>query len=90
MPGRPGGEFRALEQRNVGPSLQGQMIERADAHHAAADDDDAGMSFHWTVSVAGAGQCNQRPRKQDAICDDPVFKCVRPLRRISRQRPDSV
>ncbi len=46
MPGRPGGEFSALEQDCVGPPFQGQVIKRADAYHAAADHDDARMSFH--------------------------------------------
>jgi hypothetical protein len=46
VPGRAGGEFGALEKHGVRPALVSQMIERADADHAATDHHDAGMSFH--------------------------------------------
>ena len=46
MPGGTRRELGAFQQHDIRPSLQGQMIERADADHAAAYDDDTGMSFH--------------------------------------------
>ena len=46
MPSGTGGEFGALQQHHVGPSLQCEVVQRADADHAAANDYDAGMSFH--------------------------------------------
>ncbi len=67
MPGGPGGQFGALEQHHVGPAFEGQMIERADADHAAANDDDAGMSFQVRSPNANArgsvtsGPPNKRP-----------------------------
>jgi hypothetical protein len=46
MPGGTGRQFGALQQHHVGPSLQCEVVQRADADHAAANDYDAGMSFH--------------------------------------------
>ena len=46
VPGGSGGELRALEQHHVRPAFVRQVIERADAYHAATDHHDAGMSFH--------------------------------------------
>src|ERR1700685_2903320 len=41
MPGRAGSEFVAFDQESVAPAPFGQMIERARADGAAADDDDS-------------------------------------------------
>jgi hypothetical protein len=46
MPGGTGCQFGALQEHHVGPSLQCEVVQRADADHAAANDYDAGMSFH--------------------------------------------
>jgi hypothetical protein len=61
MPGGSSGEFGALEQHNVAPALQGQMVQRADADYAAADYDDAGMSLHgsWVSRQKCVPQCKQ-------------------------------
>ena len=64
---------------DVRPALQSQVIERADAYHTAADHHDAGMSFHrGSPERKCVTQCNQRPAKQDANCDNPLWKCARP------------
>ena len=54
VPGGAGGQFRALQQHHVRPAFHGQVVQRADADHAAADDDDAGMSFHVSSPNANA------------------------------------
>ncbi len=54
VPGRARGQFRALDQRDVGPAQLGQVIEHADAHHAAADHRHAHMRFHGK-SPLGSG-----------------------------------
>jgi len=46
VPGRTRGQLGTLQQYDVRPTLQGEVIQRADADHAAADDDHTGMSFH--------------------------------------------
>ena len=46
MPGRAGGQLLALDQDDIGPALLGQVVERRDADHAAADDDRAGVALH--------------------------------------------
>ena len=54
VPGRARSQFVALDQQRVGPAALGQMIERAGADRAAADDDDAGMGLHRSLySSAG-------------------------------------
>ena len=46
VPGRAGGQFRALDQDDVLPAALGQMIGDAGADDASADDDDLGMRPH--------------------------------------------
>ena len=46
MPGGSRRELGAFQQHRVSPAFQRQMVQRADAYHAAADHHDAGMSFH--------------------------------------------
>ena len=46
MPGRPRGEFGALDEQDVFPSCLGQVIGHARAHHAAANDHHAGFATH--------------------------------------------
>ena len=48
MPSGPGGEFRALEEHDVRPTLEGEVVQGADAHSTAADDHHSGMCFHST------------------------------------------
>jgi hypothetical protein len=68
MPGGSGGQFRALEQHDVLPAFFGQVIERADTDHAAADDDHPGMAFH---NVSPARNCFEdaldSPRHHDKL-----------------------
>ena len=52
MPGRSRGQLGALQQHDVRPALQRQVIKRADAYHSAANHHDAGMSFHLSISQA--------------------------------------
>ncbi len=51
MPGRARGELAFLDQHRIGPALEGQVIEQACAHHAAADDDDSCVCFHAVVNL---------------------------------------
>ena len=51
VPRRPRRELRALEQRDVGPALPGQVVERADADDSAADHHHARMRLHVVVSL---------------------------------------
>ena len=47
--GVPSGACRqlgSLEQRDIGPTFLRQMVERADANNATADDYDPKMRFH--------------------------------------------
>src|SRR5882762_3100991 len=57
------------------------MVQRADADHAAANNHDAGMSFHRDLPTQLPKQCNQSPAKQDSNCDSPIWKCARPARK---------
>ena len=59
-------------QHDVRPAFVGEMVERADADHAAADHHDAGMSFHVTIPDANAHRSVASGRcKQDANSDNP-------------------
>ena len=49
VPGRSGGELGALEERDVGPALPRQVVERADADDPAADHHHARMRLHVVV-----------------------------------------
>src|SRR6185369_17855047 len=46
VPGGAGGELVALQQQAIGPAELRQMIKRAAAHGAAADDHDPGVVRH--------------------------------------------
>jgi hypothetical protein len=46
VPGRARGELRLLDQQAVAPALLGQVIEQADPHDPAADDDDPRLLAH--------------------------------------------
>ena len=46
MPGRAGGQLRALDQHDVGPAGLGQMVEHRAADDAAADDNRFDVGFH--------------------------------------------
>ena len=52
VPGGAGGQLGALQQDGVGPAFLGQMIERAYAINAAADDDDPCGSLHVQFPMA--------------------------------------
>ena len=43
VPRRAGGQFRALQQRDIRPAFLGQMIKHADADDSAADHNHPGM-----------------------------------------------
>ena len=51
MPGRAGGQLRALDQHDVGPAGLGQMVEHRAADDAAADDNRFYVRFHEDRSV---------------------------------------
>ena len=55
VPGRSGGQHRALDQRDVGPAELRQMIEHRGADHAAPD-------HHDPVLVHRTPPCRPRPR----------------------------
>ena len=77
MPGRAGGQFGPLDQRDVVPAQLGQVVEDADAHHAAADHRHAHMRFHgnpWRELEMPAGLC-QSDRRAATI--QMVGRCVR-------------
>ena len=46
MPGGARGEFALFDQHDVAPAFERQMIEQADAHDAAANDNYPRMRFH--------------------------------------------
>ena len=46
VPGRAGGQDRALDQRHVAPSVFRQMVEHRSPDDAAADNNDAIVRFH--------------------------------------------
>ncbi len=46
MPGGAGGEFALLEQNDVGPAFEGEVVEQPHAHDAASDNDHPRMRFH--------------------------------------------
>ena len=46
MPGRARGQLMAFDQNDIAPALLGQVIERRDAHHAAADHHHARTRLH--------------------------------------------
>jgi hypothetical protein len=50
MPGGTGGEFALLDEDDVGPAFEGEVIEKPNAHDAATDDHDTGMGFHGSDS----------------------------------------
>ena len=50
VPGRPGGEFRALDEQDIAPARLGEVVEHAHAHHAAADDDYSCRVLHVEFS----------------------------------------
>ena len=60
MPGGAGGELGALDQRDVRPALLRQVIERAHADHAAADDQ---RPEHASSRVFSAGEGSARRRR---------------------------
>ncbi len=47
MPGGTGGQFLALDQDDIAPALLGEVVKRADAHHATADHHHARLMFSW-------------------------------------------
>ena len=51
MPGRSGGKLLALDQRNVGPPLLREMVQRADADNTAPDHNNACMRLHPDTSA---------------------------------------
>ena len=46
VPSRAGGQFLALQKNNIGPSKLSEVIQRANAHHAAANDHCTRCRFH--------------------------------------------
>jgi hypothetical protein len=57
VPGRARRQLGALAQHHIAPTLLGQVIERADAHHTAADDHHPCVAIHCSSPLAFA----QRP-----------------------------
>ena len=46
VPSGTGGQLLAFNQGYIGPAFFGQMIERSDADHASANDNDPCCRFH--------------------------------------------
>ena len=46
VPGRSRGQLPFLEERDLGPALEREMIGEADTHDAAADDHHARLRIH--------------------------------------------
>ena len=67
MPGGSGGELGALDERDVLPALLGQVVERADAHHAAADHQRPNVRFH-------GGSVERAVPGSDSNCDGGLLK----------------
>ena len=53
------GQLGLLDEDRVGPALQGEVVEEADAHDAPAHDHDACSGSHGQVLVAGGIQAGQ-------------------------------
>ncbi len=67
MPGRAGGQLRALDQGNVGPTELRQVIEHTDAHHAAADHRHAHMRFHGNWSLGNLESSADSAKRTDPL-----------------------
>jgi hypothetical protein len=46
MPCRAGGQFALLDQNNVRPPFERQMVKETYAHYPTTDDNHSGMRFH--------------------------------------------
>ena len=53
MPGRAGGQLRALDQHDIGPAGAGEVEQHRAADDAAADDNCFDVGFHEVGSVVG-------------------------------------
>src|SRR3954453_22731220 len=62
MPGRPRGQFLALDQDNVAPALLGQVIKGPHPNDAATDDDNASLRSHEVLSPFGSLDLVGTPR----------------------------
>jgi hypothetical protein len=66
MPGRAGGQLRALDEQHVTPAQLGQVVEHAAPDHAAADHRHPHMRLHRSPSrdcekaiLAGCADCGR-------------------------------
>ena len=46
VPGRARGQLALLDQDDIRPALQRQVIQQANAHNATTDNNHSGMRFH--------------------------------------------
>ena len=54
VPGRARGEFALLDQDDVRPAFERQVVEQAHAHHATADNHHTRMRLHFNLRNAAA------------------------------------
>ena len=62
MPGRARGQLLPLDEHDIRPALLGEMIERRDADHAAADHHHAGVGSHAAAPLRRARLSSPRKR----------------------------
>ena len=61
VPCRAGSQLGALDQYDIAPALFGQVVERGNADHSAADHDDARLVLHPQGLPVSATRRNRRP-----------------------------
>ena len=63
VPGGAGGEFGALDQRDIAPAFSGEVVEHARADDASADDHDPIMRLHHSSSILSGSTARRRAMK---------------------------